>query len=286
VKAKITRYSIPLLILTIIITFSSFSCSTPGPADQTIEESAQETAEENSIKESEEEVGEEAKVEGEKIIGYRDTELRGKVPVVEWEIGKPIDYPDDLRLILNEVWIEKQMDYPFVVINETLINKTDEIQDGIVFSLSAYSIHVYDSEDNRFSGDGGLTNDVSVLIWDKIDELSPGDNKKWPPGKELTGNIYFDVSGNNGGLMLELEYSEFIRPNVIYRYVLEDIEAKTEEEIVIPTELEAREKIEEGIYELPILSSDREFIRQVADWLPADWQAGILVVKDDNPTRW
>jgi len=224
--------------------------------------------------------------ETQEIIGYRETEDWGEVPVKEWEIGIPIDYPNGLRFILNKVWIEEQEGYPFVVINETLINKTDEVQDGIDFSLRADRIYVWDSEDNRFSGDGGLTNDVSVLIWDKIDELSPGDNKKWPPGKELTGNIYFDVSGNTGGLMVELEYAKFIRPNVIYRYVLEDIEAKTEEEVVIPTELEAREKIEEGIGKLTNLDSDRQSLRRVADWLPADWQAGILIVKDDNPTRW
>jgi len=58
-KVKKTRYLIPLLILTIIITFSSFSCSTSGPAGQPIEEPAQETTEENSIKESEEAAEEE-----------------------------------------------------------------------------------------------------------------------------------------------------------------------------------------------------------------------------------
>jgi len=45
-KAKKTRYLIPLLILTIIITFCSFSCSPSGPVDQTIEEPVEETAEE------------------------------------------------------------------------------------------------------------------------------------------------------------------------------------------------------------------------------------------------
>ena len=54
-KTKITRYLMPLLTLTIIITFYSFSCNTPGPADQTIEETAQETTEEITIEEPEEE---------------------------------------------------------------------------------------------------------------------------------------------------------------------------------------------------------------------------------------
>jgi len=57
-KAKKTRYSILLLILTIIITLSSFSCSTLGPAKQTIEETDQETEEE-----IQEEVGEEPEEE-------------------------------------------------------------------------------------------------------------------------------------------------------------------------------------------------------------------------------
>ncbi len=58
-KVKITRYLIPLLILTIIITFCSFSCSTPGSTAQTIEEPAQETAEEIPVEEPEEEPAEE-----------------------------------------------------------------------------------------------------------------------------------------------------------------------------------------------------------------------------------
>ena len=64
-KAKITRYLIPLLILTIIITFCSFSCSPPSPGDQTIEEPAQKTIEENSIKKSEEELAEEEVIQAE-----------------------------------------------------------------------------------------------------------------------------------------------------------------------------------------------------------------------------
>jgi len=66
-KAKITRYSVPLLILTIIITFCSFSCSTPGPADQTIEEPAQETTGEITIEEPGEGVKEEV-VAGEPVV--------------------------------------------------------------------------------------------------------------------------------------------------------------------------------------------------------------------------
>jgi len=62
-KAKITRYLIPLLILTIIITFCSFSCSPPGPAAQTIEEPAQETTEKITVEEPEEEAFEEVVAE-------------------------------------------------------------------------------------------------------------------------------------------------------------------------------------------------------------------------------
>ena len=160
--------------------------------------------------------------EKEKIIGYRDTKLRDKVPVVEWEIGKPIVFRNGLKLILNKVWEEKQLDYPFVVISITLENTTDEIQDAIDLEMPIFFSNAWDSEDNRFSGSGGFT--IEESIWSKINSLSPGDNKKWPPGVKLTGNIYFDVSGNTGGLMVELEYAEFIRPNVIFRYYLEDTE--------------------------------------------------------------
>lgn len=164
---------------------------------------------------------EEAVIAGEEkeIIEYRDTELRDKVPVVKWEIGNSIVFTNGLKLILNKVWEETQLDYPYVVISVTLENTTNEVQDAYDLELPV-CIYVWDNEDNRFSGSGGLT--VGESIWSKIDELSPGDNKKWPPGKKLTGNIYFDVEGNAGDLIVELEYTEFIRPNIIYRYYLEE----------------------------------------------------------------
>ena len=58
-KAKITRYLIPLLILTIITTFCSFSCTPLGPGNQTIEETAQETTGEITVEEPGEEPAEE-----------------------------------------------------------------------------------------------------------------------------------------------------------------------------------------------------------------------------------
>lgn len=177
-------------------------------------------AEEEIIVSEEKETIEELE-EKEKIIGYRDTKLRDKVPVVEWGIGNSIVFRNGLKATLNKVWEEKRLEQPYVVINVTLENTTDKVQeDWIIFTMPAIP-DVWDSEDNRFSGWGSLF--TGEGIWDKIDKLSPGENKKWPPGKELTGNIYFDVSGNTGGLMVELEYSEFIWPNVIYRYCLEDI---------------------------------------------------------------
>lgn len=177
-------------------------------------------AEEEIIVSEEKETIEELE-EKEKIIGYRETEDWGNVPVVEWEIGKPIVFRNGLKLILNKVWEEKQLEQPYVAINVTLENTTDKVQNAVFFDMHIFGIYIWDSEDNRFSGSGGFAPEKS--IWAKEDELSPGDNKKWPPGKELTGNIYFNVSGNTGDLMVELEYSEFIRPNVIYRYCLEDI---------------------------------------------------------------
>lgn len=177
-------------------------------------------AEEEIIVSEEKETIEELE-EKEKIIGYRDTKLRDKVPVVEWGIGNSIVFRNGLKATLNKVWEEKRLEQPYVVINVTVENTTDKVQeDWIIFTMPTIP-NVWDSEDNRFSGSSGFT--IEESIWSKIDSLSPGENKKWPPGKELTGNIYFDVSGNTGDLMVELEYSEFIRPNVIYRYCLEDI---------------------------------------------------------------
>ena len=78
-KAKVTCYLIPLLILTIIITFSFFSCSPSSPADQTIEEPAQKTIEENSTGESKEELKEEV-IEEEELIeeeqSFEDLEFK------------------------------------------------------------------------------------------------------------------------------------------------------------------------------------------------------------------
>ena len=91
-KVKITRYLIPLLILTIIVTFSSFSCSSSSSSEQTIEESLQETIEENSIKEPEEELAEE-EVAKEEIIEEKivkivvDTDGDGLTDEEEAEYG-------------------------------------------------------------------------------------------------------------------------------------------------------------------------------------------------------
>ena len=58
-KVKKTRYLISLSLLAITIIFCFLSCSPPSPSDQTIEETAQETIEEDFIKDSEEEPAEE-----------------------------------------------------------------------------------------------------------------------------------------------------------------------------------------------------------------------------------
>ncbi len=141
---------------------------------------------------------------------------------VDWKIGEPIDFPNGLRLILNKVWKEKQYVKTFIVINITLENTTNETQeDGIVFSMPGSMFYVYDSEDNKFLSDGCLEGNT---IFDEINDLSPGINKKWKPGVKLTGNICCNVPEESKGLKIELEYSEFLRTNVIYCYKLEDIE--------------------------------------------------------------
>lgn len=141
---------------------------------------------------------------------------------VEWKRGEPIDFPNGLRLTLNKVWKEKQYGKTFIVINVTLENTTNETQeDGIVFSMSGSIFYVYDSEDNKFLSDGCLEGNT---IFDKIDSLSPGINKKWKPGVKLTGNICCDIHEESKDLNIKLEYSGFLRTNVIYCYKLEDIE--------------------------------------------------------------
>ncbi len=202
------KYVIPLLVFILIFNFV-LACGVEHPREEVSKPTEEETAE----------VVKDIEKNGE--TEYRETKLGRKIPKVEWKIGEPIDFPNGLRLTLNKVWMEKQLDYPFVVISVTLENTTDEIQDAIDLDMPIISSKVWDSEDNRFSGSGGLT--IGESIWSKIDSLSPGENKKWPPGVKLIGNIYFNVSGNTGGLMVELEYSEFFRTNVIYWYKLEDI---------------------------------------------------------------
>ncbi|MBA7509688.1 hypothetical protein ES705_01652 [subsurface metagenome] len=85
-KAKITLYLIPLLILTIIITFYSFSCSTPGPARQTIEEPVEEevAAEEPVV---EEVTGE---PEEEDIEAVEETQEEKELPFDSPEVGDKI----------------------------------------------------------------------------------------------------------------------------------------------------------------------------------------------------
>lgn len=107
------------------------------------------------------------------------------------------------------------------------------------------------------------------------------------PNGEVSGTVTFEEPKNDPGLILLYQpfLSEAIKINIKAATSTVSPEAKTEKE-VIPTELEAREKIEDGIGKLTNLDSDRQSLRRVADWLPAGWRTGVLVVRDDNPTRW
>lgn len=158
------------------------------------------------------------KIPEEDIIGYRKSDLEREVPKIEWRIDELITFSNGLSIVLNNVWKETQYDYIYVVINITLKNTTDKLQeDGNTFSLPAFFMYLYDSEDNKFLGNGCLKADCDT-VYEAIDNLSPGTNKKWPAGKELSGNIYFHIPEQAKEFTLELSYSEFLRVNKIYCY--------------------------------------------------------------------
>jgi len=98
-KVKINRYLIPLFILTIIIIFCSFSCSPPGPADQTIEETVKETVEKITVEEPEETVGKAPVQEGlekiKNIVGtnHGNIEYKSIYEIAEKELYQ---YKDNL----------------------------------------------------------------------------------------------------------------------------------------------------------------------------------------------
>jgi len=120
---------------------------------------------------------------------------------------------------------------------------------------------------------------------------STGEYRELNPGEICEGWIDSFIPTDWKAEDIEIHFRPFLSSFSLCIWKLEQPkevlpEAKTEEEIVIPTELEAREKIEEEIGKLTNLDSDRQSLRRVADWLPAGWRTGVLVIRDDNPTRW
>jgi len=129
-KAKITRYLIPLLILTIIITFCSFSCSTPGPGDQTIEVPAEETTEEITVEEPEEKPAEEAADEPEEALDESEEEEIVEEAITETTTAETT-VNNDMELFRNAIedyeMLSKGLDYATEVYNIAFDEKlTDE----------------------------------------------------------------------------------------------------------------------------------------------------------------
>ncbi|MBM3703249.1 MAG: hypothetical protein FJW63_09775 [Actinobacteria bacterium] len=127
-KAKKIRYLIHLLIFTIIITFCSFSCSPPGPGNQTIEEPAleevtgepeealDESEEEEIVEEDEEEtLVEEDDNESNAEINYeivRTLNVRVDGAITYYALIDPIDlsndsFKEDIKEIIKKIVEEK-----------------------------------------------------------------------------------------------------------------------------------------------------------------------------------
>ncbi len=90
----------------------------------------------------------------------------------------------------------------WIILNLTVKNISGEIKDRSTVDV-AFPMKIIDSKGNEFIGDGGLLSDKNEpLIFEEIDKLSLGDNKRLLPQKEATGNIWFDISEKSTELKL------------------------------------------------------------------------------------
>jgi len=104
-KVRKTRYLIPLLILTIIITFCSFSCSPSSPGNQTIEEPEEEVA----VDEPEEVPIEEPKAE-ETVVKGEPFTMEDCYENLDISLGINID---EVKNFLGEPQSEEKYEYEF-----------------------------------------------------------------------------------------------------------------------------------------------------------------------------
>ena len=191
-KAKKTRYLIPLLILTIIITFSSFSCSPQGPADQTIEEPAQETAEEIAVEEPEEEPAEEVAESDspdEDMSGEEEENVSEDQELISdtYNIGDIIDV-GELKLIVNEIkTLEGSENKINLFINISIENTGNE--DRAISSLYMFNLVDEFKRSQTVSLSGSPNGDLDGII---------------PPSKTMTGELAYIVDEDIKNLELEI----------------------------------------------------------------------------------
>jgi len=190
-KAKITRYLIPLLILAIIITFCSFSCSTPSPGDQTIEEPAQETTEEITVEEPEEEPAEEVAESDspdEDMSGGEENVSEDQELISDtYNIGDIIDV-GELKLIVNEIkTLEGSENKINLFINISIENTGNE--DRAISSLYMFNLVDEFKRSQTVSLSGSPNGDLDGII---------------PPSKTMTGELAYIVDEDIKNLELEI----------------------------------------------------------------------------------
>jgi len=189
------KYLIPLIILTIIITFYSFSCGTPGLGDQTIEEQAQETTEEITTEEPGEEVKEEAAAEepaleeevAETVIGFFEAIKKNQ------KIEDYIDEEFTFFVEDFEEYIERLRQY-----NKIKITKVTFLLDSYIgvklcdkegFCQGYYLELGYDEEDRRW-----VVYDVKKMNIRELEELLEGRrNMTFSPEPSNIVREYFAV---------------------------------------------------------------------------------------------
>jgi hypothetical protein len=146
-------------------------------------------------------------------------------------------------------------------------------------SIYSSQLKVIDSQDRKFEPD----NDAMISLL--FEDIKPIFAEEIHPNVSKVGYVIFDIAKDAEGLKLQIKDARLLSS----AFAIVDLETdkiQSSEEFEIPTELEVREKIEQGISEVTNLMSDRLSLHKLVDWLPKDWRSGILVVRDDNPTRW
>ena len=120
-------------------------------------------------------------------------------------MGTPVEVSPGIRITINSAGEEVQEGRRFVVVNLTVENASQTVLNGgDILALRIWTLLVWDDAENIYVAHG-CPGEGHPSFYEQIDSLSPGVNKKWPPGLAMTGDLCYEVPTDSKGFQLRSE---------------------------------------------------------------------------------